>query len=182
MPTFEPLGLKGAYRIILNPIGDNRGNFMETYRARDFAERGLVTDWVQENQSYSAPQGTLRGLHFQLPPYTETKLIRVLQGSILDVLVDLRRDSPTYGQWEAHELSAGHPAMLYIPRGFAHGFCTLVPDVVVSYKVDAYYAPDAQGGILWSDPGLAIEWPCTTPVLSDKDARLPFVTDFESPF
>jgi len=182
MPTFEPLGLKGAYRIILNSIGDKRGSFMETYRARDFAERGLVTDWVQENQSYSAPQGTLRGLHFQLPPHTETKLIHVLQGSILDVLVDLRRDSPTYGQWEAHELDANQPTMLYIPRGFAHGFCTLVPDVVVSYKVDAYYAPYAQGGILWNDPSLAITWPCTAPVLSDKDTRLPLITEFESPF
>lgn len=176
----QPLPLAGAYEITLSPIEDARGYFVTTYRAELFQQHDMVTDWVQENQSLSRQKDTVRGLHFQYPPHNETKLVRVIAGVALDVMVDLRKESPTYGQWAAVELSGNN--MVYIPKGFAHGFCTLTTDVLVAYKVDAYYAPDAQGGLRWNDPTLAIEWPCDNPLLSEKDRNLPFLADFESPF
>ncbi|MCB9461914.1 MAG: dTDP-4-dehydrorhamnose 3,5-epimerase [Anaerolineaceae bacterium] len=182
MPKFEPLKLPGAFLITLEPVGDNRGYFVETYRQDLFAEHGLATNWVQENQSLSSQKGTVRGLHFQRPPHTEAKLVRVLQGIALDVIVDLRVDSPTYGQYEAIELSESNHRLLYIPKGFGHGFCTLSENMVISYKVDAYYAPGAASGILWNDPDVAIDWPVTHPIMSERDKGLGTLAEFESPF
>lgn len=182
MPKFEPLKLPGAFLITLEPVGDNRGYFVETYRQDLFAEHGLATNWVQENQSLSSQKDTVRGLHFQRPPHTEAKLVRVLQGIALDVIVDLRVDSPTYGQYEAIELSESNHRLLYIPKGFGHGFCTLSENMVISYKVDAYYAPGAASGILWNDPDIAIDWPVTQPIMSERDKELGTLAEFESPF
>jgi dTDP-4-dehydrorhamnose 3,5-epimerase len=182
MPKFEPLPLSGAYVITLEPIGDRRGYFVETYRADAFAKHGLATDWLQENQSLSSRKHTLRGLHLQMPPYSQAKLFRVLQGAVLDVIVDVRVGSSTYGQHAAVEISDSNNKLIYIPHGFAHGFCTLTEDVIVSYKVDAYYAPQSEAGLLWNDPALSIDWPCETPILSEKDGQLPTLAEFESPF
>lgn len=183
MIEIKPLRLDGTYEIALSPIQDERGYFLMTYRHSLFVERGLVTEWVQENQSLSRRKGTIRGLHFQMPPYAETKLVRVLSGAAWDVFVDLRRGSLTYGQWDCLELSADNQRMVYIPRGFAHGFCTLTEDVLVAYKVDAYYTPEAQAGLLWNDETLGIPWPVEgEPVLSPKDRTLPAFLTFQSPF
>jgi len=177
----EPLRLAGTCLITPKRFRDTRGYFTETYRTEIFAKHGLVTDWVQENQSLSQ-RGVLRGLHFQLPPHSETKLIRVVRGAILDVFVDLRKDSPTFCQWDAVELNDENLRMAYIPKGFAHGFCALSEWVVVTYKVDSYYAPGAVAGLRWDDPAFNIDWPMEAPLLSEKDAALPFLEDFPSPF
>ncbi|WGF86754.1 dTDP-4-dehydrorhamnose 3,5-epimerase [Marinivivus vitaminiproducens] len=155
--------------------GDPRGWFSEVWNRQRFAEAGLDFDWMQDNQSLSGPAGTLRGLHFQTPPFAQTKLVRVLAGAILDVAVDLRRGSPWFGRHVAVELSAGQPDQILIPRGFAHGFVTLKPNTQVLYKVDAPYAPDHDAGIAWNDPDLAIAWPVgpENVHLSDKDRRQP---------
>lgn len=179
---FRPLGLRGAWEIEATPVGDQRGYFVRTYDKDLFGQRALQTHWAQENQSWSARRGTIRGLHFQRPPHAETKLVRVVSGAILDVLVDLRRASPTYGRWEALELSADNFRMAYVPRGFAHGFCTLADDSVVAYKVDAPYAADAEGGLPWDDPDIGIAWPADDPIVSERDrGHAPFQA-FRSPF
>jgi dTDP-4-dehydrorhamnose 3,5-epimerase len=156
-------------------FGDARGVFCETYNRDRFFENGIALEFVQDNQSSSVKTGTIRGLHFQSPPAAQDKLIRVLRGSILDIAVDLRRSSPTYGKWIAETLSAENGKQALIPIGFAHGFCTLEPDTHVLYKVTAYYSPTNDMGIAWNDPDLAIQWPVLPggAVLSDKDARLP---------
>jgi dTDP-4-dehydrorhamnose 3,5-epimerase len=166
-------------RIVPKRFGDARGWFSETYRADVLAQAGIPTIFVQDNQSFSAPPGTIRGLHFQIPPQPQTKLIRVLAGAILDVAVDIRPDSPTYGQHVAVRLDAEGGEQLFIPHGFAHGFCTLTPDVMVAYKVDAYYSPAHDRGIAWNDPDLNIPWPFDEAgaVLSDKDRRAPRLKD-----
>ncbi|NDJ36975.1 MAG: dTDP-4-dehydrorhamnose 3,5-epimerase [Chloroflexi bacterium] len=169
----KPLKLAGTYAITLNPISDERGYFVTTYLEDRFAACGIARDWVQENQSLSRQQGVLRGLHFQKPPHAQAKLIRVLSGAVWDVFVDIRSGSPTYGQWGSIELDADSHTMVYIPEGFAHGFYTLTDDVLLTYKVNAYYAPDHEGGIRWDDPALGITWPGTARILSEKDARLP---------
>ena len=140
--------------------------------------------FVQDNHSYSKAVGVLRGLHFQTPPHAQTKLIRCIRGAIWDVAVDIRRGSPTYGQWVGAELSADNGLQLLAPVGFAHGFVTLTPDTEVEYKVTDYYAPECEGGLIWNDPTLALPWPLDggVPVLSAKDALLPMLTGFESPF
>lgn len=177
----EPLALNGTYTITTKPIGDERGYFMVTYQKQLMQQHGLVSNWVQENQSHSR-QGVVRGLHFQLPPHSETKLIRVLRGAIWDVFADLRTGSPTYGQWDAVELSDQNHRMAYIPKGFAHGFCVLTEDALLSYKVDAAYVPDFQGGLRWNDSTLDIPWPCQNPTLSPRDEQLPDFASFQSPF
>lgn len=156
-------------------FGDARGTFSETWNAARFAEHGIKLNFVQDNQSWSAPAGTVRGLHFQSAPRAQDKLVRVLRGRILDVAVDLRRASPTYGQWVAEELSAQNRKQLLVPVGFAHGFCTLEPDTEVLYKVTDFYSPANDLGIAWDDPDLAINWPVQKDqaVLSDKDTRQP---------
>jgi dTDP-4-dehydrorhamnose 3,5-epimerase len=177
----EALILDGVFCITPPIFHDERGSFSVPYQNHAFAQHGLSTDWVQDNQSTSVG-GVLRGFHFQRPPYTETKLVRVLHGAILDVVVDLRRASATYGHHLTIELSADNRKMLYVPRGFAHAFCVLSDSATVHYKVDNDYTPSAAGGLRWDDPTLAVDWPIATPILSQQDQNLPFFAGFESPF
>jgi dTDP-4-dehydrorhamnose 3,5-epimerase len=165
-------------------FGDNRGFFSEVYSSRAFEAAGIGAEFVQDNHSLSADVGTIRGLHFQTPPYAQTKLVRVIRGRIFDVVVDLRRASKTFGQHVSAELSADNWSQLLVPIGFAHGFCTLEPNTEVLYKVDSYYAPAHDAGLLWSDADLGILWPVDVSQvrLSDKDSRLPLLRDFNSPF
>lgn len=179
---FIKTDLKDVYLIQPKVFSDTRGFFLESFSSRSFSENGIKCVFVQDNHSKSIPKGVLRGLHFQKPPYTQSKLIRVIKGVILDVVVDLRKSSPTYGQWRSFELSEANFAMLFVPTGFAHGFLTLQPNTEVQYKVDNFYAPNHDSGIRWNDPVLNINWPITDPILSDKDGKLPFFSDFESPF
>lgn len=144
---------------------------MRTYDDNIFAEYGIKREWVQENHSRSLQKGIIRGLHFQFPPFSETKLIRAVRGEVLDVFVDLRKGSPTFGLWDSITLSEENHVCAYIPRGFAHGFCTLTDFSEVVYKVDNYYSPKHEGGILWNDKDLEIAWPEKNPVLSEKDSK-----------
>lgn len=165
--------------------GDSRGWFTETYNAATFAELGIPQAFIQDNHSLSIPAFTLRGLHFQTPPREQDKLVRCIRGRIFDVAVDVRRGSPTYGQWVSAELSAENGHQLFIPIGFAHGFVTLEADCEVTYKCSDTYAPECDGGIRWDDPAIGIGWPIPagiTPELSAKDAGQPLLTDFDSPF
>jgi dTDP-4-dehydrorhamnose 3,5-epimerase len=163
---------------------DTRGYFVETYNEKAFHAAGITAKFVQDNQSFSAKRGTIRGLHFQLPPASQAKLVRVLQGSVYDVAVDLRVGSATYGRWVGETLTADGGEQLFVPRGFAHAFCTLEPGTIVAYKVDDFYAPASDSGLIWNDPVLAIEWPVDPGeiVLSDKDLKLGRFADFISPF
>ena len=171
-------------RVVPKRHGDDRGWFAETYRADVLKDHGIDNAFLQDNQSFSAPAGTLRGVHFQSPPHAQAKLVRCLKGRIWDLAVDLRAGSPTYAKWVAAELTAKHGEQLFIPAGYGHPFLTLEPDCEVAYKVDDFYAPECDGGIRWDDPDLAIDWPLpvAAPELSDKDARLPLLKDFVSPF
>ncbi|MGP9813719.1 dTDP-4-dehydrorhamnose 3,5-epimerase [Rhodopseudomonas sp. NSM] len=175
MLTVTPTAIEVVKVIVPKGFADTRGVFCETYNHRRFVEHGIAFDFVQDNQSSSAQAGTIRGLHFQSHPAAQDKLVRVLRGRILDVAVDLRRASPTYGKWVAEELSADNGKQLLVPVGFAHGFCTLEPDTLVLYKVTGYYSPAHDLGVAWNDPDLAIDWPVTPDkaVLSDKDSKLP---------
>ena len=152
---------------------DHRGYFMETWSQEVFSAFGVTARFVQDNESQSRHAGTLRGLHFQRPPFEQAKLVRVLSGAVFDVAVDLRPSSPTFREWCAATLRVGE--QLYVPRGFAHGFVTLEPNTIVTYKVDALYAPRSEAGIRWNDPCLAIDWPVdpSSVILSEKDGRLP---------
>ena len=177
------LGLGGVLEIIPKKNGDQRGFFSETYQRQRFIDAGVLQDWCQDNQSYSAEKGVLRGLHFQIAPVAQDKLIRVLKGSIFDVAVDIRSGSATYGKWVSCVLSASAFNQLLIPKGFAHGFLTLEPDVEVLYKVSAPYSPQCDRGILWNDPAIAIAWPLEPgqqPVLSAKDQAAPKLADVAS--
>jgi dTDP-4-dehydrorhamnose 3,5-epimerase len=170
--------------VIPKRFGDHRGFFSETFNAKLFAEAGLPSTFVQDNHSLSRPEGTVRGLHFQIPPFAQDKLVRVVRGSILDVAVDIRRNSPTFGKSVAVVLTAGEGNQLFIPIGFAHGFCTLEPDTEVLYKVTNFYSAAHDRGLLWNDPELAIDWPVTaeTAVLSDKDKIHPGLRDLPAYF
>ncbi len=165
-------------------FGDNRGFFSEVYNAEALAAAGIDIRFVQDNHSVSMETGTVRGLHFQKPPHAQAKLVRVARGRIIDVAVDLRRGSPTYGRHVSAELSAENWAQLLVPAGFAHGFCTLEPNCEVLYKVDAHYSPQSDAGILWCDPALRIDWPVriSDALLSDKDAKLPLLQDLGDVF
>ena len=165
--------LKGV--VVLEPqvFGDARGWFMESWSERKMEEAGLHVRFVQDNQSYSAEKGTLRGLHYQLDPMAQAKLLRASRGAIFDVAVDIRKGSPQYGQWVGVELSAEHKRQLFIPRGLAHGFLTLTDDVEVQYKADNYYAPECDGNIRWDDPDIAVAWPFAPTILSEKDQKAP---------
>ncbi len=160
-------------------FGDARGFFSETYSKPAFAAAGLRIEFVQDNHSYSAAPGVVRGLHYQLPPAAQDKLVRVVRGAILDVAVDIRRHSPTFGRHVALRLSADAGNQALVPAGFAHGFCTLEPDTEVLYKVSVPYAPDLERGILWNDPNLGIDWPvdATAAVVSDRDLVHPRLRD-----
>jgi dTDP-4-dehydrorhamnose 3,5-epimerase len=182
--AFEPLAIPAVVLIRPKKFGDARGYFMETWSAPDFAAAGIDTVFVQDNQSLSAARGVVRGLHFQAPPAAQAKLVRVLKGAIFDIVVDIRVGSPSYGKWCAATLTAEQAEQLFVPHGFAHGFCTLEPDTEVIYKVDSSYAPQTEGGIAWNDPELAIDWPVSEAEvqLSGKDAALPGFAGFVSPF
>lgn len=175
---FQSTTLADAWLIDLEPRGDARGMFARTMCAGEFAAHGLRTQFVQQNMSISAERGTLRGMHFQRPPHAEAKLIRCIRGAILDVIVDLRRDSPTFLRHEAFELTADNRRQLYVPEGFAHGFQTLSDDVEVTYLVSAAYAPASESGVRWDDPRLGIAWPLPVSTISDKDATWPLI-DFD---
>ena len=164
--------------------GDHRGFFSEVYNQQALAEAGIDVDFVQDNHSLSAGKGTVRGLHFQTPPFAQDKLVRVVRGAAFDVAVDLRRESPTYGQHVSVVLSAEAWNQILVPIGFAHGFMTLEPDTEVVYKVSNFYAPDHDKGLLWNDPDLAIPWPLDAgaAVLSPKDGNLPKLAEIDSPF
>ncbi len=163
--------LKGVFEIDLEPVEDSRGFFMRTYDDSLFENLGLNKRWVQENHSYSKKKGTLRGLHFQFPPYAETKLVRAVSGAIFMAFVDIRKGSPTLGKWESAVISMANRKMLYVPEGFGLGMCTLTDDCTLFYKMGNYYAPESAGTIKWDDPDIGINWPVTKPVLSDKDSR-----------
>jgi dTDP-4-dehydrorhamnose 3,5-epimerase len=157
-------------------IGDDRGFFMEAYKHSEFATFGLVKPFVQDNHSRST-QGVLRGLHYQNPPMAQGKLVRVVVGEVFDVAVDIRKGSPTYGQWVAQNLSAENKRMLYIPEGFAHGFCALSDMAEVVYKVTKEYSPQHEAGVVWNDPDIGVHWPIKQPMVSAKDAQFPLLKD-----
>lgn len=166
---FTETPLKGAYLIDLDKRGDDRGFFARAFCEREFAQQGLVDRFVQANNSLSAKKATLRGMHYQLAPKAETKMVRCIRGSLYDVILDLRADSPTFGQSFGAELSAENRRMMYVPKGFAHGFFTTSDDVETLYFVDEFYAPEQERGVRWDDPRFAIAWPGRPEVLSDKD-------------
>jgi dTDP-4-dehydrorhamnose 3,5-epimerase len=175
--------IPGPLLIKPSRFGDARGFFSETYNTETFAAAGIAQTFVQDNHSFSGLSGTVRGLHFQKPPNAQAKLVRVSRGCVLDVVVDIRRDSPSYKQHLAIELSAENWHQLFVPAGFAHGFCTLCPDTEVQYKVTSFYAPDHDAGIKWNDPALSIGWPeFAGAEVSAKDMRLPLLSEIESPF
>jgi dTDP-4-dehydrorhamnose 3,5-epimerase len=165
-------------------LGDSRGFFSEVYNRRVFVEAGITLEFVQDNQSLSRDVGTLRGLHFQAPPFAQAKLVRVLSGAIFDVAVDIRKGSPTYGRWVGVELSADNFRQLLIPVGFLHGFVTLEPDTAVFYKVTAHYSQPQDFGVAWNDPDIGVDWPklSAPPTLSAKDAAQPLLRDLKNPF
>jgi len=181
----EQTSIKGLKVVQPRIFGDDRGYFFETYNQRSFEEQGLPGHFVQDNQSLSQ-QGVLRGLHFQAPPHAQGKLVRVIKGAVRDVAVDIRRSSPTYGQFHALDLTEENKTQFYIPPGFAHGFLTLVPDTIFAYKCTDLYHPETEGSIRWDDAGLDIDWNLDTlsskPILSDKDREAPFFQNFKSPF
>ncbi|BBD08728.1 dTDP-4-dehydrorhamnose 3,5-epimerase [Desulfovibrio ferrophilus] len=178
----ETTHIPGLFVIKPKVFEDGRGFFMESWNKDVLDAKGLKYDWIQDNHARSGTLGVLRGLHFQLPPSAQSKLVRVSNGAVYDVVVDLRQGSPTYGQWHGVELSAENHLQLLIPRGFAHGYKTLTEIAEFQYKVDAYYDAKRDAGIAWNDPDLNIEWPGGAPLLSDKDMKLPLLKDFDSPF
>jgi dTDP-4-dehydrorhamnose 3,5-epimerase len=180
----EETALPGVYLIEPKRFGDARGFFSEVYKKHALLEAGIDLDFIQDNHSLSAERGVVRGLHFQAPPHAQDKLVRVVRGRILDVAVDIRRGSPNYGRFFSIELSAENGLQLLVPKGFLHGFATLEPNCEVLYKVTDVYAPDCEGGVIWNDPDLGIDWGLADDevVLSDKDKLLPGFKDFESPF
>ena len=171
---------------VLQPrrIEDRRGFFSETWNRRTLRDAGISLDFVQDNHSQSRSRGTVRGLHYQAPPFAQDKLVRVVRGRILDVALDIRRGSPSYGRHVSAEISADQWTQILVPSGFAHGFCTLEPDTEVIYKVTGYFSPEHDLGILWNDPDLGIDWPVeeNAAVLSEKDRQQPRLKDIESPF
>jgi len=181
---FEDAAIPAVKIVTPRKHGDSRGFFSETYKESDWRNAGLDLTFVQDNHSLSAPVGTLRGLHFQLPPFAQDKLVRVTRGRILDVAVDIRRSSPTFGKHVAVELSADNWRQLFVPVGFAHGFVTLEPNTEVLYKVTSIYSPEHDRGISFDDPDLAIDWsaPPHGPVLSEKDRKWPRLRDIEQAF
>ncbi|WP_338554879.1 dTDP-4-dehydrorhamnose 3,5-epimerase [Paenibacillus sp. KS-LC4] len=174
--------LNAVKLIICTVSTDSRGFFMETYNEKEAHTNGMHYKFIQDNHSLSVEAGVLRGLHYQLAPKAQTKLVRVTAGAIYDVVVDIRKGSPTFGHWQGFILSAANKRQLLVPQGFAHGFCTIVPNSEVQYKVDALYSPEHDRGIAWNDPALGIDWPTSAPILSDKDGKHPVLADAEINF
>jgi len=179
---FQKTSLKGAFLIKPQVFQDERGFFLESYSKKKFQEAGIKADFVQDNHSLSVSKGVLRGLHFQNPEDAQAKLVRVTKGAVYDVIVDLRKDSETFGRWEGFELTSDNFYMLFVPRGFAHGFVTLKDRTEFQYKCDNFYNPANESGIAWNDPDLKINWPIENPILSEKDKKLPFFKNLNSPF
>ncbi len=176
---FKESGLEGAFIVEIEPIRDNRGFFARAWCQEEFESRGLISCFVQNNITFSPKTGTLRGLHYQIPPHGEAKLVRCTQGAIYDVIIDLQPESRTYLQWLGVELTADNRKMIYMPGGFAHGYQILVDRTEVFYQVGQFYAPEYERGIRWDDPAFAIDWPIAPPlILSEKDTRWP---DFSPP-
>ncbi|KAB2702065.1 dTDP-4-dehydrorhamnose 3,5-epimerase [Brucella lupini] len=181
MMEARSLALDGVFEIVPQKFSDDRGFFSETYNAKSLAEASIDLNFVQDNHSYSAAKGVVRGLHYQLPPFAQDKLVRVMRGAILDVAVDIRRSSPTFGKWVALEVSAEKWNQILVPKGFAHGFMTLVENTEVVYKVTDYYSLEHDRSIRFDDPAIGIEWPLPSSgvQLSDKDQKAPLFADAE---
>jgi len=179
--AFKALDIPEVVLVEARPFPDGRGFFMEGYRETEFARNGIGARFVQDNHSHSA-RGVLRGLHYQKDPRAQAKLVMAVRGEIFDVAVDIRRNSPTYGRWVGETLSEGNHRMLYVPEGFAHGFCVLSDGTDVLYKVNSEYSPEDDRGILWSDPEIGVDWPVSEPVLSEKDSGLPLLRDADNDF
>lgn len=175
MMTFTPLALLGSYEITPSPFADSRGWFARTYCKNEFAAIGHEKEWVQLNHSFTTNKGTIRGMHYQLPPFREIKMVRCIAGAVFDVIVDLREGSPTFLQWYGTKLSATNKKMLYIPEGFAHGFQTLADDSELIYHHSEFYTPGYEGGIRHSDPMVNIQWPLALTNISDRDAQFSFI-------
>lgn len=184
MAIFKALDIAGLFSIEPTKFGDSRGYFTETFRADLFQREVGSYDFVQDNRSLSSDVGTVRGLHYQLNPRAQGKLVSCVAGALLDVAVDIRIGSPTYGKHVALELTPSNGLQLWVPPGFAHGFCTLMPDTMISYKVTDYYSAEHDRGVLWNDPALGIDWPVTASKahLSVKDERQPLLADLEANF
>jgi dTDP-4-dehydrorhamnose 3,5-epimerase len=182
--ALERLSISDVIVVRVRKFADSRGHFLETFRQSDFAAMGIGCAFVQDNQAFSAQAGTIRGLHFQTPPHAQAKLVRVLRGSVYDAAVDLRKGSATYGKWCGARLTADGGEQIFVPQGFAHGYCTLEPNTVVAYKVDAYYAPQSEAGLMWNDPDIGIDWtiPADDVLVSDKDGKLSSLRSFTTPF
>lgn len=174
--------LQGVFILEPQVFNDHRGFFMESYKKNLLEQKGIDMNFIQDNHSLSKEAGVLRGLHYQLNPKAQSKLIRVCTGAIYDVVVDIRPNSPTFGEWIGVILSEENKRQVLIPKGFAHGFCTLVSNTNLLYKVDEYYDAELDKGILWNDPELGIDWPISVPILSDKDRKLPLLKNAELNF
>lgn len=174
--------IDGVYILEPTVYGDHRGWFMETYSQRKFEELGIKATFIQDNHSFSAQNGTLRGLHFQLNPKAQTKLVRCTRGKILDVAIDIGKGSPTYKEWVAVELTDRNRRQLFIPKGFAHGFLTLTDDVEVQYKVDEFYDSESDRSVRYNDPEIGVCWEISNPILSEKDAQAPLLNDSDINF
>jgi dTDP-4-dehydrorhamnose 3,5-epimerase len=179
--TFTPLAIPDLILVTPTTRGDSRGWFREMFKSEDFAAAGIPATFPQENASQSV-KGVLRGLHFQRAPYAQGKLVSVTVGTVFDVAVDLRTESPTYGDWVGVELSIENGCQLWIPEGFAHGFCVLTEEAQLAYKVTAPYSGPHDGGVLWNDPAIGIVWPLSDPILSDKDLVQPLLADCDHGF
>jgi dTDP-4-dehydrorhamnose 3,5-epimerase len=178
--TFTPTEIPDVILITPRVFGDDRGFFLETYKRSEFESAGITGDFVQDNHSQSV-RGVIRGLHYQVPPAAQAKLVRTVRGRVWDVAVDIRKASPTFGQWVGTELSADNHALLYIPEGFAHGFAVISDIAEVEYKVTSEYSPEHERGIAWNDPELAIDWPINNPIVSNKDLQLPLLQHLFEP-
>lgn len=177
----EKTAIPGVLLIKPRVFGDNRGHFFESFNQQEFSRLGIPTGFVQDNQSMSAA-GVLRGLHFQAPPHAQGKLVRVIRGSVLDVAVDIRKGSPTYGKWVSAELNEKNHKMMWIPEGMAHGFLSLEDHTIFTYKCTGFYSPEAEGSIRWNDPDIGIDWGISEPQMSAKDKDAPFFRDLKTPF
>ncbi|MCE9598998.1 MAG: dTDP-4-dehydrorhamnose 3,5-epimerase [Spirochaetia bacterium] len=174
--------LPGVIRLKPKVFKDTRGFFLDYHHEEVFAKAGITARFVQDSHSYSQERGVIRGMHFQLPPSTQAKIVRVIRGAVFDVVLDLRVGSPTFGKWASFELSAENFEMLFIPRGLAHGFCTTVAQTEMLYKLDNLYAPTLESGVRWDDPELAIPWPTSQATISLKDAEHLRLSEIKSPF